>query len=427
MAKKKKRTKKAGDSKPPSTPPKVAAASASPNRPFYSDATPPGTEAYLLAQLNTGKPFLAIGRTAVPKNQIPDDLNKLVIMDSFIVSVTPELAKEMLRHLNTGNRNLRGGWVDDLEKLFLHKLVRSDASVVITVEPNGMSNLANGQHILTLVVHSGETINMEFKIVAMRDDIQRRRLFANYDGIKVRSQTDVHKIYNTSRCVGLSGKHWKSFMEAQTQLVTGFNRSGGGQFANQNKAVKVVTCLHYAPFAKEYFNAISACTDVDLKAVLMKAHVVAVGIVTFKYQPELAERFWTEVSTLYNTRAHVASATGWALKQMHEKLTSSDSRRALLCYVAAEGWNKFFEEEDAAHLWQVDRWAFWKSYYEPEEGRKVRAEPIRIEGCFDRDVPTRVQEMAGAIPKKEKVYDGKIFFRPWDGVTYSGDYLDNLP
>lgn len=159
----------------------------------------------------------------------------------------------------------------------------------------GKLTLLDGQHRLQAVVMSG--VPTAFSVVC-HDDVtpkQQGSLYGAIDRGGVRTHNDVFQAMGLAERTNLYPTYIKLGGAAMDMILTGFRRSQRHRPLTRVSELRAAMVEYHADNIAAYFNAIDGCSH-EWRNQLRVRTLVALGIITFHYQPELAGWFWRDVA-----------------------------------------------------------------------------------------------------------------------------------
>lgn len=206
---------------------------------------------------------------------------------------SPELAKELLEKNYIKNRPIRPSQVNYLASEM--KAGRfSPAGNICVAMLNGSMALINGQHTLTAIVKSGIPQTLTFQRHFMNTEEEVQELYSRYDiNIKKTLQNTI-VMMGMDKQLGLKVKDVMNISGGVQYLLQQWEsgkRKNKTSFEDMAKLCRV-----WEPQYTNYLSNVPQGDAVVSKRVSNK-QVMAVVLLTFKYQPEKALDFWTGVLT----------------------------------------------------------------------------------------------------------------------------------
>jgi hypothetical protein len=211
----------------------------------------------------------------------------------------------------------------------------------------GRQYLTDGQHRLLAVLHSGATVLQNVCRLYTNDFEVVRLAFQNTDNGYSRSLGQRLKATDIGSTTGLGERQNRAFASAVLVLMDGFRSTSPASKLNpfyREPAQRAVIMTAYTEEARKYMAAITG-TSFFFKAE--RAAVFALGLVTYRYQPEAAARFWPRVAM---NQALELETGEWHLRSLLENPNSKKMRPNELARRVAICWNAYFEQEPLKKL-----------------------------------------------------------------------------
>ena len=263
--------------------------------------------------------------------------------DGDRVIIGPEEAKEILiGHAFVGQRPIHHGNMRAHSLDMQHGRFWSGSQIVFAQLPDGQQILVNGYHRMNAVIDCGELVEFQVLVERVKDHDGVRALYCSID-TNLRKRTDGEIVRAAGIADELNVRHY--VMTAALGAVT-FIASGLRAEKLADQPAEVVTAFgrkeYVADWADEirtYADIVANVTTQTLRRRLMTHSVMAVALVTLRYQPERAHLFWTTVAADDGLRK------GDPRKTLIETLVGGGHRgspRIGLIY-AAKAWNAWCE------------------------------------------------------------------------------------
>ncbi len=163
---------------------------------------------------------------------------------------------------------------------------------------DGKGYLINGKHRLEALLQSGATVEFTISHIICRDEEHLKRLFGNQDVHRMRSYRDAYKAFWDEEQIGLRSQEINALGQGVRIIRDGFihKEPGGSVISLRSRVVQKRAIEDWIPAAKLYFAAVRDCQTPELRPRFYNAAVTAIGLITCRYQPQLAETFWRRVA-----------------------------------------------------------------------------------------------------------------------------------
>lgn len=269
----------------------------------------------------------------------PYDVARYRALSTEIVLVTPEIAKklrlschfERQRALSTDHirrlaSEMRNGWFLPGTPIWFCDL------------PDGKSVIVNGNHTLEAVAESGLTVPLTFVHQRVRDIDEAAWAYSCFDIQKSRTWMQAAQAHGLGDTIPML--QWA--LPAMAYILAEFRQPSGLSSSNP-----LLSSRH------ERFDAVKSYTGalallhgllpgvpVKTQALLHRAAVMSIAMVTARYQPASAEEFWSGL--LKDDGLRVGDPRKALLRYL--SLRSAVVGRHELMVGAAQAWNAFFED-----------------------------------------------------------------------------------
>jgi hypothetical protein len=272
-------------------------------------------------------------------------------VSSAIYNVDPSQAQVWLNNNNYENqRPIRSSHVSYLASE-IEKGRFIDGTAIHFAKINGHLKLVNGQHTLAAIVRSGRSQALTVTTSQVSTPLQVAELYFRHDNHLTRQISDAFRALNLEEETGLNITQQQWVGSAIYLIMCGLggqtSRGPKSRISRDDLAQGVV---NLAEPAKNFLKCIFGARTVMNRALTRRASM-AIGLITFFYSPDTAEKFWKEVAFTDNVR------TGDPRKTLADLMVeigmtggSASNRRATSasyhCRAISVAWNAFFEDRD---------------------------------------------------------------------------------
>lgn len=209
-----------------------------------------------------------------------------------------------------------------------------------TIENTGQTFLINGQHRLHAIIEAG----LEIPMVVVRHRVDSMeavaRDYAVFDTHSKRSHKDALQAYDLTEETGLTLSQLRILGQTAPFLLSGFRISAvRRESLGQSPVERIDFIRAWANTAVLAFTSIGAAEHRRVNRIY-NAGTFAVALVTMRYQPDKAERFWRRVA------ANDGLRQGEPEMKLVEYLTdyrAYNSRDPRLPRAVAACWNAAYE------------------------------------------------------------------------------------
>jgi len=231
--------------------------------------------------------------------------------------------------------------------------------------------LINGQHTLKAIWVSGKSQRLPVKKYYVDDHGEIAQLYTHFDIPVIRSYADMYSAYSLSEKYSLSNKTINYLGSAVNFISRGLEITNKhkNQFSRMNTLALLDEWYHYA---KRYNSIVSNKMRTGLGKRLFSVPCFAMGLITVKHQPEVAQNFWYEVATgdIKETHSPTRLLRELLLSSALSTSTKASRKTKILTRFdvvnsVAICWNAFFEKrriqkiftarmEESFHLSGID-------------------------------------------------------------------------
>lgn len=211
------------------------------------------------------------------------------------VMFTPDMSARTLAECAfAGQRPIKDGHVATL-RIAMTKGNFTAGTQLHFARVGGRLYLVNGHH--RLHAHSLTDAPLEFQclVTDCEDESEVAQLYYRHDTVSaVRGLADVVRATGTASAAGISESDARRTLAAVKVIVGRFSRAMSHQQEVKNLREPdeiLAAAAPWWPYAKTYF-AITEGASREAAVCLGRQHIVAVGLVTLKYQPDKAREFW---------------------------------------------------------------------------------------------------------------------------------------
>lgn len=286
-----------------------------------------------------------VGTTSRRAPKMEPHLTPTAPISSEVVRVTPEMAAEWLERNNFAHqRKLRQDRVDELAAA-----IRAGEFELTAIKFHrwaGHEQLTDGQHRLWAIVESG--ISTDLVVIRQLAESAQAvgEAYGRIDTGAVRTPAEAMSALMMAETTGLTQTQLNKMWSAVKVLMNGFmgQTATGNRWEYRVRSRVMRGIVQWKGEARLYFDAIQPGSETH-RARLSSAAVLAVGLVTLRYQPERALEFWSQVGA----RADLQVDTGpWKLVEFVTenplRIVNDASRRVAGC------WNAFYHNRPLSRL-----------------------------------------------------------------------------
>jgi hypothetical protein len=265
--------------------------------------------------------------------------SKFVISEGYR-TIRPELAQYILEMANYGRqRPIYAHHVASLvDKIVSGSWVKGHA--INFARLNGNLILVNGQHRLKAVVEANKAVEFMIVITNVKNEDELHRLYCSFDtGGRARTANDI--ILSSGICseYNLSKTVSSALYMAANFIEDGFVMKSYVSDPKYRNIEYRMRCVYkWAPYA-HYFDPIIKAADSNLQKKLRNSAILAVALLTFKYQTEKAVCFWSSLARQVNL---TQDSPQFVLARYLRNTNFFAQTRNLSSIATAKAWNSFF-------------------------------------------------------------------------------------
>lgn len=254
--------------------------------------------------------------------------------------ITPERARVVLDTLNwSRQRDIRPSWVEKLRMAML-KGELTFLSLVFAEFPDGRRVLVDGQHRLAALIAFGAALPATVVVHRVFTEHDLGLLYLQFDRPQARGPETHLKALGVFESTEVPSQFVRRMGGAVAIIASKFSRSYRMEYSAIDRTNDVRTWISEI----EAYYLILGGVGAQVKNRLLRQAVSAVALVTLRYQPGMAEEFWTKVAS---QEMLVGDDPRRRLYLWLDENTVSRNKRGLseiayALYVAA-AWNAFAE------------------------------------------------------------------------------------
>lgn len=274
----------------------------------------------------------------VPVARTKTSISGILEEGRFVIS--PNIASQILARFNYQNqRRVEKTHVAKLAVEMKNGVWTPGSQLAFGVMPDRVVHLVNGQHRLHAVIEAGATIEFQILLVPVKTEAELHSLYTRFDTVqRGRSDAMVMRATGIAENYGISKEASVHAFKAGICIASGFKVIHG---AHRDPAFgtpdgKLDAIEQWWPVVKQYDGIIKSARG-KIKRRFLNAQVMAVALVTLRYQPLRAEEFWSGVAK-------------------DDGLRKGDPRKAMLTVL--EDYN-FKDNTDAAMIYTAHCWDAW--------------------------------------------------------------------
>ena len=264
--------------------------------------------------------------------------------------VNPEQADEWVKtydygktHMATVMRPINQKHVEFLASEMLKGRFQDHARIEFAdCAENGRRYIVNGNHTLRAIVLAGRPQRVTVEYVQCPTMGEVRVRYATYDINRVRNRADSLRAYDA---IAMFGADAQSNYVKQLSAAVGFIMDGFVKSSIKRSTADILVAMN--PWAEAYTALVGVVGKSSRgQRITNRRAVLAVALVTMRYQPELAARFWRDVADGAGLKI---KSPAWQLREYLSEATMiggpipNGVEIAVMAKTVAYCWNKYFE------------------------------------------------------------------------------------
>lgn len=265
---------------------------------------------------------------------------KTGILEEGRFVITPGIASQILERFNYQNqRRVEKTHVAKLAIEMKNGVWTEGSQIAFGVMPDQVIHLVNGQHRMHAIVESGASIEFQVLLVPVKTEAELHALYYRFDTVQrarsdsmVMRSTGIAEKFDISKDVSVHAFKAGICIAAGLKAVHGVHRDPA--FGTPDGKLDAIE--QWWPVVKQYDDLIGPARG-KIKRRLMNSQIMAVALVTLRYQPIRAAEFWSGVAK-------------------DDGLRKGDARKAMLTVL--EDYN-FKENTDSALIYTSHCWDAW--------------------------------------------------------------------
>lgn len=217
---------------------------------------------------------------------------------------------------------------------------REQDAIAFARLPNGDTFLINGHHRLTGQILARRSILWTFIIHHCRDMAEVQELYGTFDtNVRIRTHTQILDAVDFATQVGLQKMHAAALFQAVAMVTCDFNMERFQWSRNRIITERIELAHEWAPEAR-YYEWCTKNAPSKLGKKLWATGPLAVGLVTLRYQEEIAKKFWRDIGDNDGLRKNTPEHT--FLRSIPGVPGNSSHP---LTFLASRAWNARFRNE----------------------------------------------------------------------------------
>jgi len=268
--------------------------------------------------------------------------------------ITPRMATDMIEAADFQvQRKLRRNHVRAIKNRIQEGEWRSGIQPIAFCisKPEKRVYNVNGQHTLHAIAEAGNQIKMDLRSFMVDGREGAAKIFSFYDRQRKRSARDNIQAFGLDEESGLSQTKLGHISSAVKFIRGEFKRPDAEGLKMEEHVHDVRKWMWYG---KKYYET-TADVYREVKDCLHRSPVLAVGLVTFRYAPKVAERFWYQVAWCDRIGRFDPRRTlqDWLLRYNLAGGSETEGRqisKAKMARGVERAWNHYYEDGEDATL-----------------------------------------------------------------------------
>lgn len=205
---------------------------------------------------------------------------------------TPQLAREIMESSQYEHqRPIKPHHVKELSEAMKSGRFLSN-TIVLCENGDGKRYLTNGQHTLSAIIESGVSLALPVQIIKANDHDEIGQMYGRIDRGARRMISDSLRAHGLQQKLGMTRTDTERFASAARLVMCDFVNSPVRISLVQDDDL-VEFMIDWEITAKSYLE----CVEGPLSTAMRRRDVFSVGLATFRYVPESAQKFWEPVAT----------------------------------------------------------------------------------------------------------------------------------
>lgn len=216
---------------------------------------------------------------------------------------------------------------------------------LVKCQEDGLTYLVNGQHSLHAVIRYASPVRAILEEEEVETYKEVALLYRTHDRALIRNMRDTLRAYETEEAFKLSFAEQGYIIAAIKYILARFDKEEARRFNDG-------TLISATELYIEAFKKLKMCIAGGERAInkkLMSRAYLAIALLTIRYQPEVSEKFWRQVSH-GDKLSRIDPA--WRLREVMKdhriqggdlRKTGKETKARYLTRAASICWNHFFE------------------------------------------------------------------------------------
>ena len=265
-------------------------------------------------------------------------------LTSSVEWITPNIAKSLRQNCHyERQRDLSLVHIRRLASEMKHGWFLQGTPIWFCVLPNDVKFIVNGNHTLEAVIESGVEIPLTFIYQTVDSLEEVAKAYACFDIQRSRTWMQAAQAQGLADEIPLA----KHVLAALTHIIIGFNINGHNDPLLRSRPHRFNMMEEYKNPATMLANCLAGAPPANTKLV-KRAGVMAVALVTMRYQPSSAENFWRLLVWDDGLRSNDPRKVLLTYLQRHDTVGQAATRDNIVA--SANCWNGAFDNRSMAFV-----------------------------------------------------------------------------
>jgi len=207
----------------------------------------------------------------------------------------------------------------------------------------------NGQHTLHAIIEANAHLKLPVARTQCNSIEEVQAYYGRHDIQKIRLRLDIIRAYNVKEITGINNSYLSKELSAIEYFIKGF-KSGGKKFSPYTNDELIQMTIKWAKYLQMFLNA-TVGGQSDIVSYMLRRSILSIILLTFKYQPDIAQKFWRQVAHDDGLKNNDPRKT-LHRKFIVYKFASHEQKppERELSKVVAITWNKFFHKQTLSQV-----------------------------------------------------------------------------
>ncbi len=267
-------------------------------------------------------------------------------LNANVELVTPETASKLLEHYQFENQRRLVDWqVNRLAKEMARGNFKPTSIVVAHCEETNTHHLLDGQHRLAAIRVYNHPVALFVNRIQVKTQAELNAWYGDLDRNRIRNLSDGLKVLNVAEETGIPEYYLRHFSSALRVIADGFQSAKIHSSERAEDYQSITVRAQWLRDWQEEAQKTLTATEGAVRAIrdsLFRQSTLGVVLVTFRYQPEMAELFWKSVSENDGLKRGEATHTLYSYL-IGERVTKIKSAVNINSRQVANCWNAFVD------------------------------------------------------------------------------------